>query len=184
MPIASARRWSVLPLRQKRLGINSSHCASCVRQPSSFGIMIKNFTILFALLVCSPAFAQSPIAPLNKCFADSTTGKDRKNLARWFFAAMTVHPEIRDLAGASPDVADQTSRTMAALVTRLLTENCLAEAKGVIRSEGQQGIGKGFEVLGQLAMMELLSNPDVVASISKFERYIDQEKMRSTLDAK
>lgn len=147
-------------------------------------MMLRTIAAVFALLVRLPAWAQSPGALLNKCLADSTTGKDRQNLARWFFAAMTVHPEIRDLTSATPELADQTSRSMAVIVTRLLTGSCVSEAQAVVRSEGSPGLGKGFEILGQLAMMELLSNADVVASVSRFERYIDQEKMRPVLEAK
>jgi hypothetical protein len=41
--------------------------------------------------------------------ADSSTGKDRKELARWIFVAMSSHPELKGLTTITP--ADQETRT-------------------------------------------------------------------------
>jgi hypothetical protein len=146
--------------------------------------MIKCIALAFALLCSLPAVAQSQGDLFAKCLADSTTGKDRKDLARWIFVAMAAHPEIRDLASISPEVSDKSSREMGALVTRLLTENCAKEAQTVARGEGTQAMKKAFESLGRLAMLELTSNAEVAASVGGFERYLDKAKLTAVLEAK
>ena len=146
--------------------------------------MTKLIALTFALLLALPTFAQAQDDQLGKCFADNTTGRDRKDLARWVFVSMAAHPEIRDMASPSQDVAQEASRAMGRLVTRLLTESCLKEVQAISGGEGSQAMRRAFENLGQLAMSELMSNAEVTASISGFERYIDRDKINAVLRSK
>jgi|SRR5882672_10802892 len=146
--------------------------------------MIKCIAFAFALVISLPAVAQSQGDLLGKCLADNTTGKDRKDLARWIFVAMAAHPEIRDLASISQEAGDKTSRAMGALVTRLLTESCPKEVQAVARGEGSQAMKRAFETLGQLAMLELTSNAEVAASVAGFERYVDKAKLNAVFAGK
>lgn len=139
---------------------------------------------VFALLCSLPALAQSQGDVLGKCLGDSTTGKDRKDLARWVFVSMAAHPEIRDLANISPEISDKSSREMGALVTRLLTESCVKEAQAVARGEGSQAMRTAFEALGRLAMLELTSNAEVAASVAGFEHYVDKAKLTAVFEGK
>ena len=146
--------------------------------------MLKTIFTILALSLANIAFAQAPSLELNKCFADKTTGKDRKDLARWFFASMATHPEIRDMVNAQAGIADQTSRTMGELVTRLFSKDCAKESQAVFLAEGGNGLDKSFETLGQLAMREIMSNSEVVATFTNFQRYIDQGKINSVINQK
>ena len=117
------------------------------------------------------------------CFADSTTGKDRKDLAKWIFLAMAAHPEMKQHASDNAvTAADQSSRTMAALVTRLLTDSCVNETRAVIKIGGS--IQVAFEGLGQLAIQELMADRSVKESIGLFERYVDQKRLIDALAGK
>src|SRR5664279_2796944 len=146
--------------------------------------MIKYIALTFALLCPLPAVAQSQGDVLGRCLADNTTGKDRKDLARWIFVAMAAHPEIRDLARVSPEAGEKASREMGALVTRLLSESCPKEVQSVARGEGGQAMKKAFETLGRLAMLELTSNAEVGASVAGFERYVDKAKLTAVFESK
>ena len=146
--------------------------------------MAKLVALIFAVLFALPAIAQSQGDLLGKCLADNTTGRDRKDLARWVFVAMAAHPDIRDLANASQEAADKTSRAMGALVTRLLTESCPQEARAAAHGEDNKAMRRVFVILGQLAMLELTSNPDFSASMSRFERYMDRARITAVLEGK
>jgi hypothetical protein len=146
--------------------------------------MSKLVALIFALLFALPAVAQSQGDLLGTCLADNTTGRDRKDLARWIFVAMAAHPDIRDLANASQEAADKTSRTMGALVTRLLTESYPKEVQAAARGEDSKAMRRAFEILGQLAMLELTSNADVAASVCGFERSMDRAKITAVLEGK
>lgn len=70
---------------------------------------------------------------------------------------------------------------MAALVTRLLTVNCEKQTKEVTALEGSAGMFTAFKSLGEVAMRELMSNPDVTASVGGYAKYLDQKKLESVL---
>lgn len=139
----------------------------------------KRFLIALALLPCvALADGQPPTQALSQCLADNTSGKDRKDLARWVFFAMASHPEIRQYASpAAAPASEETHKIMAATFTRLLAESCVVQTRAAYAEGGSRAIEVAFQTLGQLAMQELMTNPDVAASMGKFERLIDQEKL-------
>ena len=122
---------------------------------------------------------------LKQCVADNTSGKDRKELAKWIFLAMAAHPDIKQYANAGPAAVDDSSRTIANLVTRLLTESCVNETRAVVQGGvGSRSFQLAFEGLGQLAMRELMADQSVQASMSVFQRYIDQKRFNDAFAPK
>lgn len=140
-------------------------------------------SLLFCLsfLIGQAAVASPATDGLSTCLADNTSGKDRKDLARWIFLAMSLHPEIRNLSAATAATRDEADKKMAALVTRLLTVNCEQQTKIVAANEGGAGMFTAFKSLGEVAMRELMGNPDVAASVGAYARYLDQKKIDSVL---
>src|SRR5579862_8332624 len=114
--------------------------------------------------------AQEPVDALRTCVADNTSGKDRKDLAKWIFFAMAAHPEIKPYAGTNVSAAaDESSQKMAALVTRLLTDSCLSEVRAVVKTgQGTQAVKVASEGLGQLAMQELSADKAVQGAMGQF----------------
>ena len=126
------------------------------------------------------ARAQSQSDALGTCLADNTTGRDRKDLAKWLFLAMAAHPEIT--AYAAPDTAaasTESAKTIGGLVTRLLTESCANEAKAAIKSGGS-AFEAAFRKLGEVAMQELMTDKSVTTAIGRFEQYLDQDRIKKT----
>jgi len=152
------------------------------------GLMVR--TLIVAVIVgmfAVPAWAQGDQAAsaLKQCVADNTSGKDRKELAKWIFLAMAAHPEMKQYANADAAAVDQSSRTIASLVTRLLTESCLSETRAVMQGgQGSRSFQFAFEGLGQLAMFELMADPSVQTNMSVFQRYIDQKRFNEALAPK
>ncbi len=143
--------------------------------------------VIVALLAAATnlAHAQAPVNPLAQCLADSTSGKDRKELARWVFLAMAAHPEIQQFASPSAAAAQAAAhKTMAETVTRLLTVSCVGQTRAAFKQGGSNAIQVAFQTLGQLAMQELMSNPNVGATMGAFERHIDQSRFRDVFGAR
>jgi hypothetical protein len=93
---------------------------------------------------------------------------------------------MKEHAGAiSAAAAEETSRRIAGMVVRLLTESCLKETRVVVQT-GQ--ITQSFEVafarLGELAMQELMTDKSVLAAMSQFEKYMDQKRFNEALIGK
>jgi hypothetical protein len=146
--------------------------------------IIRTFIAFLAIACSFPALAGPSGDAAKSCFADSTNGKDRKALARWIFLGMAAHPEIRTLSRATSDDADQSSKAVGSLFTRLLTENCSGEVRAMVKNEGSESLRSAFEFLGALAMQELSTNPEVKTALMSFERFVDRSKVAAVLDSK
>lgn len=80
--------------------------------------------VLLSLLALVPLAHATPASDAaGTCLADSTTGKDRKQLARWIFLAMAQHPEIGDLAKVTPAALEEANKQTGALFTRLIADD-------------------------------------------------------------
>jgi hypothetical protein len=120
------------------------------------------------------------------CLADNTSGKDRKDMAKWIFLAMGAHPEIRDQLGPNTAAAaEDASRRMAALVVRLLADDCVKETRAVTKgAQVTQSFQIAFARLGELAMQELMADKSVQAAIGEFEKHLDKKRLDEALIAK
>lgn len=128
-----------------------------------------------------------PVDALSRCLADNTSGKDRRDLAKWIFLSIAAHPEIRQYAsGNLASATDESSRSIAALFTRLLTESCVNETKAVVKAGGSTATSFqfAFEGLGRLAMQELMADKSVNGSMLLFQRYLDQKRFADVLNPK
>lgn len=94
---------------------------------------------------------------------------------------MSAHPEIRSLSTANDAIRTESNKGMATLVTRLLADNCAAQTRAVVDKEGQQGMFNSFKALGEVAMMELMSNQEVSASVSAYAQFLDRKKLEAVL---
>ena len=143
--------------------------------------ILSAIAVSLAMLAVIPASATEYSDALSSCLADSTNGKDRKALVRWSFIAMAAHPDIRPMAAITNTTQDDVNKEMANLFTRLLTQNCVKELQASLKHDGSQLLTQSMESLGRVAMQEIMSHPAVNSSISGFENYIDQEKLRAAL---
>jgi hypothetical protein len=145
---------------------------------------IRGIISTLGTALCFHAAAGPNSIELGKCLTDNTNGKERKDLARWLFIAMGTHPEIKQLSAATGADLDAASKSTGALFTRLLTENCAAQMRSATETDGKDAIQAAFATLGQVAMQELMSDKDVNAAFSGFERYVDKKKVEAVLGTK
>lgn len=148
--------------------------------------MLKySILVLSTLVVVSPsAFASSTMESASTCLTDSTSGRDRKELVKWIYLAMSKHPEISSLSAATPEDDERSNRRVAELFTRLIADDCPAEINAMVSEHGPQSISLAFEVLGRVAMQELMVHPDVSAVFSELERYSDSDRIAPVMKAK
>ncbi len=139
--------------------------------------------LVVALLTgaASGAIAQAAPDALGRCLADNTTGKDRKELARWIFAAMTGHPEMKSMSAATAADVEASTRQAAAIFTKLLADTCSKEIRAAVDAGGASALESGFQMLGQLAMQELMTNPQVAGTLGSIEKYVDRARIDAAL---
>lgn len=143
--------------------------------------MFRCLLVVLLLQLPAPAIADTAAA-LSSCVADNTSGKQRKDLARWVFFAMAAHPDLASYTTAELGAArEQTDRMTADLFVYLITQQCPDQARAAFAERQTAGIQVAFEELGRLAMLELMSHGDTTAAMSSFEKYLDNDRIAAVL---
>lgn len=135
---------------------------------------------LSALLALAPAAARAGVYSddMARCLVGSTTSKDKTDLVRWIFSNAALHPEVGTISSISDPKREEINRTAAALLERLLTESCRKQTQEALKYEGAMAMQTSFQVLGQVAMQELMSNPAVGQGFNAIGRYLNESKLQ------
>ncbi len=143
------------------------------------------FSCFAVFLAIAPvAHGSSSVEAASTCLRDSTSGRDRKDLAKWLFLAMSKHPEIRYLANASAEADEESNVLAGALITRLIADDCPIEISAMVAEHGASSVSLAFEVVGRVAMEELMAHPDVAAVFTGLDRYADQDRIARVVGGK
>lgn len=126
----------------------------------------------------APTLAQ-PGNALGTCLVDSLNGRERKQLAQWIFFGMAAHAELAAFTTITADDRTELDEITGSLITRIMTEDCGDEAQNAIQANGPAAIQSAFEMVGNVAMMELMADPNVATSLMNYQRYLDQEKFNA-----
>src|SRR5476649_707011 len=130
--------------------------------------------LLFSAAACAGPYTDD----LSKCLVAATTPDDRIALARWIFIAFSAHPSVAPISAVKPADVDSANAEIGDLFMKLLTNTCRERTKDALKYEGGAAIQLSFQTLGQVAGMELASNPLVQARMSGFSKHIDEAKLK------
>ncbi len=148
---------------------------------------MKKIYLIFVvvLTLCTPLVvkAQTPTEALGSCLVDALNGKDRKQLAKWIYFAVAAHPEISSFTHATSKDIDATDQYIGILVTRLLTKDCPTKMKQA-NDTNPLALQQAFELVGQVAIQELMRDSAVMESITGYAKYTDMDKINSLLRGK
>jgi len=122
---------------------------------------------------------------LSKCLVKSSNGADRLVLVQWIFSALSLHPAVQPLASITTEQRDAFNERVAALFSRLLVDDCRKEAIDALKYEGSAAFDASFQVLGQVASRDLMTEPHVATGLSGQIAYYlaKNEKLASLLKA-
>lgn len=139
----------------------------------------KLLLALITLASSLPTAAQAgPYADdMGKCLVKQTGAADRAAIMKWLFAAMALHPDVAAMSVIDAAARESINRDVGTLFQRLLVESCRAESSLAIKYEGALAMQSAFGVLGQVAMQELMSNPQVNAGLGELEKFVDQKRI-------
>ncbi|MGB1560940.1 MAG: hypothetical protein ACPHN2_05505 [Sinimarinibacterium flocculans] len=133
-------------------------------------------TSLLATVFLFPVNANTQV--LGTCLVDSLNGKERKELARWIYFAIAAHPEMTPFSKVSTSDRLKSDEYVGSLVTRLFVENCASELVEAQKAD-PRSVEKAFELVGNVAMQELLNDPGVMSAITNYARFVDQSRINS-----
>jgi hypothetical protein len=140
-------------------------------------------TLLIGMAVAAPTFADSRTNELAACLTDNLSGKERKSLAKWIFFAIGTHPEIKSYSNATEKDIKDDDEYVGQLITRLLTVDCPAPLKAAYSTD-PMAIQKAFEVVGKVAMQELVTNQNVTKALTGYAQFADMVKISKVLNGK
>lgn len=139
-------------------------------------------TLSIASAASSLAYAGPASDALGRCLVEKTSSQDRIELVQWIFSSLAAHPALKDLGNISQAKLDASDKKVADLLTRLLVNDCNRELKVAVAAEGDAiAIQSGFQVLGQVAAMDLMQNPVVSERSQSFTKYIDEAKLQAAM---
>jgi hypothetical protein len=141
--------------------------------------------LLSASAICAlPSHAATPeTEAFGQCLIGKTTGDDRLLLARWIAFAFATHPIVHDTITVDTSKLAETDQRMGELVMALLTERCNAEGRAAVAAEGNPGVAieKAFQMLGEVASVEIMQDPKVMTRINGFAAFLDEAELMSAL---
>lgn len=134
--------------------------------------------LAFALSLPTVASAQEAPDALQACVLESATEADHRTLVRWIYAAIALHPDLQDMAGAVDAQREQANREMGALIERLLAVDCVDAARQAAQAgEADAVFGQAFGLLGQVAGQSLFNDSRVGAEAAGIVRYVDMNRI-------
>lgn len=118
---------------------------------------------------------------LSRCLVTSATQQDKDVLVRWMFTSISLHPVVAGMSNLSDADLDASNRDAANMFVRLMSQDCLEEARTAVKYEGPVAIQQGFELFGQVAGQELFAHPNVASALSGLEQHMDSDKLAKAL---
>jgi len=147
--------------------------------------MIEDMTFIRAATLGLALFAAAPPSQagiysddMAKCLVSSTTDADRTLLVRWIFATTALHPDLATIASVTPAQRDAMNQDAAKLLERLLTVTCRQQTREALKNEGNIALQQSFQVLGQVAMRSMMTNPAVARGFESLGKHLDEKKMQ------
>lgn len=111
-----------------------------------------------------------------KCLVRSTTMADQNTLIAWIYAAISANPNLKAYSRLTESDQQQILKRGGELYERLLTVDCRKESVAAIKYEGASAFQGAFSVLGQVAMRNAMSDPQVAAALD-MSKYLDMKKL-------
>lgn len=150
--------------------------------------MMKKFVFAVAAalaLASQPSVSHAQVSTpdldaLTACINNSVTTEESVVTARWLFIAMSRHPSLPQTSRVSDADGLEANRRMGDLVNELVFNRCSNQTLTAIRSAGQEAaLDVVFGTLGEKAMMDLMSNRDVLASVVQLGAYVDINRLNA-----
>lgn len=152
-----------------------------------YAVICRKYSILGTSLVLLSSLGGTQIASagpsvdqLSDCLVKSTTATDKTTVLQWTYAALSVHPDLKAFSNITPTQKDQLDQKLAQVLQRIIVEQCSAQTKAVIQTEGLQAVGQSFQQLGRDAGESIIKDPAVNQQLQGTLRYIDLNKIAMT----
>jgi len=126
------------------------------------------------------ALAGPKVDQLSNCLMKSTTATDKTVVLQWTFVALGNHPDLKAFSNVTATQKEALDKNLATVLQRILVEQCSAQTKAVIQTEGLQAVGDSFQELGSITGEEILKTPEIKQQLNGVLKYVDLNKLVTT----
>lgn len=126
------------------------------------------------------AMASPTVDQLSECLVKATTASDKTAVLQWTYVALSAHPDLQVFSNVTAEQKNQLDQKFAQVLQRVIVDQCLAQTKVVIQSDGVQAVAQSFQELGRQAGEDILKDPAVRQQLQGTLRYIDLNKLVMT----
>ena len=143
--------------------------------------LVASTLILFSGAALSQTAPQTGSSPesLTRCLRLNTSGNDRLMTARWFLTSLGSADAVSGAVVVNPAARLEANKAFAALWVRLSTKDCRTELKPMLKKDTGEAFGFAGQILGQIAMQEVLTSPSAEKAVSEFVNYVSEADMKS-----
>jgi len=141
---------------------------------------LTRFALAFFLAAGAfPCFAGLYADDMGRCLVKNTSSQDKTDLVRWIFASAALHPDVAPLSSVTDADRSAINERIGKLLTRLLTDSCVSQTQDALKYEGAASFQLSFQLLGQVAMQELMTNERVSQGFAAISKYVDLETLKA-----
>ena len=134
--------------------------------------------LLFSLNVKAEIYGDK----FTECLLNNTSDRDKIILVKWMFVTMSQHPILKREFPISENKKESANIAIADYISYIIGSTCKEETKEVVRYEGEEAFIESFEYLGEIAMMLLIQNEDVMIAYEDYLKFIDESIFLELLD--
>ena len=146
---------------------------------------MKNLAVAIVLaascLAAPQARSGEAATALSQCLTASVTPDDKRTLVRWIFSAIAAHPHVKELSAIDDGKREALETAGAQVFERLIAQDCTAQSRAAIVSEGTDGFAEAFKTLGEVAMGGAVEDPQVQAVMSRLGERLDTQRILKAL---
>ncbi|KAA8732824.1 hypothetical protein F4V57_09065 [Acinetobacter qingfengensis] len=136
---------------------------------------------MMAMLGATQVTTASPnVDQLSNCLLQATTASDKTTVLQWTYVALSAHPDLKALSHVTVEQKNQLDQKLAQVLQRVIVEQCAAQTKAVIQTDGVQAVADSFQELGRQAGEDIIKDPAVRQQLQGTLRYIDLNKVAMT----
>ena len=142
---------------------------------------IFKFLIIFLLTISFNLNAGPFTDEFSRCIVTKTTSQEKTDLVKWIYVTISFHPQLADMSNLSSEDVEMVNIRVADYMTNVFAYKCNKELIEAIKYEGENSVVTAFELLGEIAISEIMVDEGVSIASEFFTQYLDESVIAEAL---
>ena len=142
---------------------------------------IFKFFIIFLFTISFNLTAGPFTDEFSRCIVTKTTSQEKTDLVKWIYVTISFHPQLSDMSNLSSEDVEMVNIRVADYMTNVFAYKCNKELIEAIKYEGENSVVTAFELLGEIAISEIMIDEGVSIASEFFTQYLDESVIAEAL---